>query len=136
MFLTRWIVIKVTVLQCLDTFVQECQKKLQYLAQSHLPRATSTPVRPISSKNADMKCADISDESESSMNVSNDVEKSLKSKDTQSRIDRLRQYGEPPPLSPITISSVSKVRPRARAVRLSIQTGSFKANDCRSNRSK
>lgn len=113
----------------------ECEKKLIEIIRSPSPMATSTPVKvsghnevvpPVTTSkvrsglSATVSAANGPD---NSFDLSSNLNRSANSKCVQSRIEKLRGYGEPPPLSPITMT----VRPKR--AKLSIQTRIVKSNE-------
>lgn len=90
-----------------------------------IPVATSTPLKSSNHKGKTTVTSVettfdgskiVHDEKNDSVDLSNSLNKSENCKSIKSRIEKLRCYGEPPPLSPITMTA------RPKRAKLSIQT--------------
>lgn len=111
-----------SVFQNLNDFVAECKERLNDILSSAGPIATSTPERSnqrtsLANENS-VSSEPTNDATLKQNNSADSIDASwnAKSKHVHSRIEKLRGYGEPPPLSPISMCS------RRRSSRLSIQT--------------
>lgn len=106
----------------MDDFVAECTNRLKDILTTPGPIATSTPQRSNnrpSYVNENSVSAESTNDASLRKNSSADCSDgswNAKSKNVHSRIEKLRGYGEPPPLSPISLC------PRRKSSRLSIQT--------------
>lgn len=96
------------------------------------PVATSTPLKSFNDKGKTTVTSTettfdgstiVQTERNDSVQNFNSLNKSENSKSIKSRIEKLRGYGEPPPLSPITMTA------RPKRAKLSIQTRASRSND-------